>query len=87
MVTSQTFEPPNPGESLSTVLVRVTNPVETFGFEFVEQELLSPMLHGIRDGLGQPTDVFQKLAQGQAKMIDHIHNGFPVPPFRGLSWR
>lgn len=64
--------------SLSTVLLRVANAVEPFGFEFMQQCPLLSLFDGRRDALGQRPDLFDQLNHGPADEIEEVHGCFRV---------
>ena len=59
--------------SLAQILRRITDPVEAFGFLFVPRNLPPSLLDGIRDGLGEETNLFDQLEEGQANELQGIH--------------
>jgi hypothetical protein len=50
---------------LSAIFLRVANPVEPFSFLSVQDALLSPLFHGLRDHLGQQENLPNQLDQRQ----------------------
>ena len=64
---------------LPTILRRVADPVEPFGFKFVQNDLLPPLLDGIRDSLGKQPGLFDHADDGQANKLQCVHR--PIQQF------
>jgi hypothetical protein len=60
-------------KSFPKILRRVANPVEPFGFMFVQDDLPPPLLDGIRNGLGKEPDLFDHPDNGQANEFQDVH--------------
>jgi hypothetical protein len=52
-------------ELLPAIFQRVANPVQPFGFTFVQSSLLLPLPDGIRDGFWNQADLPGQLDEGQ----------------------
>ena len=61
-------------QSLSQIFVRVTYPVEPFGFEFVSGHPMPLVFNSERNGLRQQPDLFGKLGNGQADEFQSVHS-------------
>lgn len=59
--------------SLPSILRRIADPVEPFGFTFVKNELQPPLLDGIGERLGKQPDLFDQLDEGQANKLQWVH--------------
>jgi hypothetical protein len=66
--------------SFPKILVRVANPVESFGFMFIQDGLPPPLLDGMRDRLGKEPDLFNQLTKGQAKKFQGFHKQLTGSP-------
>jgi hypothetical protein len=49
---------------LSSILLRIADPVEPFYFELVQNNLLPPLLEDICDNLGKQAGLFDQLEDG-----------------------
>jgi len=58
---------------LSTILRRVADSVEPFGFTFVQNGLPPPLLDGICNSLGKQPALFGQLDDGQANALQYVH--------------
>jgi hypothetical protein len=58
---------------LSTILRRVADSVEPFGFTFVQNDLPLSLLDGIRDRLGKQPGLFGQLDDGQVNKFQYVH--------------
>jgi hypothetical protein len=56
--------------------VRVAYAVKPLGLVFVYDQLLLPVLDGIRDGRGQKTGLFDQFNQGLAYIFQWAHDSF-----------
>lgn len=73
--------------SLSAILFRVTNPVEPLDFQFSQVLSLLPRQGESLDGLGQPANLLEPVADRPAKVFEHIHFDFFAPADRRPSCR
>jgi len=74
-------------ESLSAIFFRVANPVEPFGFLFVQDHALLALAGDIRNGLRELANLFDQLADGRANVFEKIHEGCLAPAGRRRSFR
>jgi len=65
----------------------MTNPVEPFDFQFIQNHSLLPQPGEIRDGLGQPENLIEQVADRPANIFQHIHFAFFAPAGRRPSCR
>jgi hypothetical protein len=59
--------------SPSSILRRVSYPVEAFRFKLVPRELAPPLFQGERDGLWQPPDLFDQVNACPADQFNYVH--------------
>ena len=64
------------------ILRRVANPVEPFGFPFVQDRLLLSLLAGVGHRLRQRADLLDELNDGQANVFQGVHDDFFAPADR-----
>ena len=74
-------------KSLSAILFRVANPVESFDFKVVQNPLLLALPGEICDGLGQQANPREPLANPQPNVFEQIHKDFLPPTGRRTSCR
>jgi hypothetical protein len=53
-------------KSSPAILQRVANPIQPFGFTFVQDSLMLSLLDGIRDSFGNQADLLDQLEKSQA---------------------
>jgi hypothetical protein len=58
---------------------RVANPVQPFGFPFVQDRLPLSLLAGVCHRLRQRADLFDQLHESQANVFQDIHDDFFAP--------
>ena len=69
-------------KSSPAILRRVANPVEPFGFPFVQDRLPLALFAGVGHRLGQRTDIFDQLNYGPINELQGIHDNFFGPAGR-----
>jgi hypothetical protein len=61
------------------ILRRVANPVEPFGFPFVQDRLPLSLPAGICNRLGQRADLFEQLNECLTNELQGVHDDFFAP--------
>jgi len=72
--------------SSALILRRVAEPVESFGFKFLQSDLPPPLLDGKPDRLGKLRGLFDQMEEGPADELQGVHRCFSRQPISsGMS--